>query len=767
MRILQVVHGFPPREWAGMELITYYLSQALRARGHEVTVFTRTGEDGAEFSVREDLMDGLRVVRVVNHLIRADTFRLGYDNPFFDDIFAQLLAQVRPDVVNFQHLATLSVSLLPLTAALGYPTILNLGDFFFPCHIAHLIDTQGRLCAGPRRGEQCISCLQGIAPAEELRRRFRRMEEVLQAPDLVTTLSAFLAQKIQQYYPFLGQRLRPVPLGVHQIPPVSREPSRGAPLRVLYVGIFLPHKGAHVLIEALKGLPADTIEVSLYGANPLPFWQSYFDRLQEEAKHLPVRFCGVYTHDQLGPILARHDVLVLPVIWEETFSMVVREALAAGLPVVAARIGALPDVIQDGVNGLLFEPENAADLHRCLGRLLNEPGLFERLRSVPTQVKTMEEYAHDMEAVYAEVCEPSYRVRALQQRLTTQHQEATTLQQENQQLEAEIQELRVQHTAVCEERNRLSEERIFAEEERKRALATMQELQNLLGNREEQLREKTARLEAIYASTTWKLYRGYAALRRFLVQRPLDSSVRGLTRAEQETVQILQNADSWIAPTEIGTRIPPYRRTFVGPEFINEHHRFFACCPVKEEILIDMGIPGWLRREDALKLYEMAYFTRGPILELGTYQGLSTAILTQAAKDTGKGKLITSVDLDPRGIAEAERHLKQRGLDTYVRLVCAEATQFCHELINNQQTFGFVFIDHSHAYRDVGEICQLLPALLPAGGFCLFHDFNDVRNNDVSNLDYGVSRAVYDALSMEVFDFYGIYGCTALYRKKM
>src|SRR5713101_7180282 len=202
MRILQVVHGFPPREWAGMELITYYLSQALRARGHEVTVFTRTGEEGEEFSVREDLMDGLRVVRVVNHLTRADTFRLGYDNPFFDDIFVQLLDRVRPDVVNFQHLATLSVSLLPLTAALGYPTILNIGDFFFPCPLAHLIDTQGRLCAGPQRGEQCVSCLQGIARPEELRYRFTRMEEVLQVPDLVITLSAFLAQKIQQYYPF-------------------------------------------------------------------------------------------------------------------------------------------------------------------------------------------------------------------------------------------------------------------------------------------------------------------------------------------------------------------------------------------------------------------------------------------------------------------------------------------------------------------------------------------------------------------------------------
>src|SRR5262245_34176588 len=242
-------------------------------------------------------------------------------------------------------------------------------------------------------------------------------------------------------------------------------------------------------------------------------------------------------------------------------------------------------------------------------------------------------------------------------------------------------------------------------------MMTVQELQNLLGSREEQLRESTTRLEAIYSSTTWKLYCGYAGLQRPF-QRLLGRSLPRLTPGEHKTVEVLQNADSWITPAEIGTRFPPYRRTFVGPEFINEQHHFFTLCPVKEDILIDIGIPGWLRREDALKLYEMAYYTGGHILELGTYRGLSTVILAQAVKDTGGRKLITSVDRASGETAEAKRYLQQRGLDTYVRLVRAEATQFCRKLIRNKQTFGFVFIDHSHAYRDVCEICTLLPALL-------------------------------------------------------
>jgi glycosyltransferase involved in cell wall biosynthesis len=122
--------------------------------------------------------------------------------------------------------------------------------------------------------------------------------------------------------------------------------------------------------------------------------------LQREATGLPVSFHDGYPHDQIGAILSQHDIVVMPGICEETFSTLTREALLAGLPVVAARRGALPDIVQDNVNGLLFEPENAVDLHCCLARLINEPGLVERLRPVDAQVKTVEEYAAEIESVY-------------------------------------------------------------------------------------------------------------------------------------------------------------------------------------------------------------------------------------------------------------------------------------------------------------------------------------------------------------------------------
>jgi glycosyltransferase involved in cell wall biosynthesis len=406
MRILQVVHGFPPNEWAGTELVTCYLSQALQARGHQVTVFTRTGAStAAEGTLLEEEFAGLSVLRVVNTYKWYSRFSFRYDNPFFHKTFLSVLQRVQPDIVHIQHVAHLSVSLIRLAVALEYPTVLSLHDFYFPCQLIHLIDAQERFCPGPERGESCVPCLQDMATAEEVRRRFVQMEQVLQRPQVVITPSHFLAEKMQSYFPTLGDRIRTIPLGVKRLPGVVRGRAprpADAPLRVLYVGVFLPHKGAHVLLEALKSLPKDALTVSFYGTDVVG-WEAYSARLRTAAEGLPVQFRGAYAHDQFGDILVQHDVLVMPMIWEETFSLLTREAFLAGLPVIAARRGALIEAVQDGVNGLLFEPENAGDLRRCLLRLIAEPQLCEQLRSAIPHVKTMEEYVGEIEVLYQEV----------------------------------------------------------------------------------------------------------------------------------------------------------------------------------------------------------------------------------------------------------------------------------------------------------------------------------------------------------------------------
>jgi len=75
-----------------------------------------------------------------------------------------------------------------------------------------------------------------------------------------------------------------------------------------------------------------------------------------------------------------------------------------------------------------------------------------------------------------------------------------------------------------------------------------------------------------------------------------------------------------------------------------------------------------------------------------------------------------------------------------------------------------VFVDHSHSYEAVYGVCRELGTVLSKGGFCFFHDFNDARNRDTEDKDYGVYQAVVGGLNPEEFEFCGVYGCAALYR---
>jgi methyltransferase family protein len=224
----------------------------------------------------------------------------------------------------------------------------------------------------------------------------------------------------------------------------------------------------------------------------------------------------------------------------------------------------------------------------------------------------------------------------------------------------------------------------------------------------------------------------------------------------------------------LGSTFPVYRPTFDFPgPYIDGTHRAFSTCPVKRghRIQIKNGprgrvIGGWLRREDALKLYEIAYHVAGDILEIGSHLGLSTCILSEAIRNSPRRKTLYSVELDAGHSVRTELNLRKRGAFENVKLICGDALSVVPKMSARGKKFGFVFVDHSHTYEATYKVCVQLGKLVSRGGFCLFHDFNDSRNNDESSEEYDVYRAVIDALPPRQFEFYGIFGCAALYRRK-
>jgi predicted O-methyltransferase YrrM len=234
-----------------------------------------------------------------------------------------------------------------------------------------------------------------------------------------------------------------------------------------------------------------------------------------------------------------------------------------------------------------------------------------------------------------------------------------------------------------------------------------------------------------------------------------------------------KHEDTMLEVHELGSTIPPYRPTFDLPApFIDRSHKHLAESPLHDGVLIQLKtrrwfgriIPGHLRREDSLKLYEMAYYAPVDILELGSYHGLSTSILGRATRNSANRKRIHTVDIDPANVRATMENLRAQGLHRRVTAYCDDGVAAVRRFASEGKKFGFVFIDHAHTYEAVYEVCRELERVTANGGFCLFHDFNDPRNSDPDDKDYGVYQAVIEGLNRARFEFYGVYGCTGLYR---
>jgi glycosyltransferase involved in cell wall biosynthesis len=189
--------------------------------------------------------------------------------------------------------------------------------------------------------------------------------------DRVLATSAHSAACISESYRVPAQRISVVP------EPIDldrwRRALNAAPERtregrtVLCVAHLYPRKDVGTLLAAMSRLPKETV-VRVVGTGP------ELERLRRQADDLALggraEFLGHVPFDRLAAEYRRADVFCLP-SRQEGFGIVFLEAMAAGLPIVAARAAAVPEVVLDGVCGILVPPGNPEALAGALNRLLS------------------------------------------------------------------------------------------------------------------------------------------------------------------------------------------------------------------------------------------------------------------------------------------------------------------------------------------------------------------------------------------------------------
>jgi glycosyltransferase involved in cell wall biosynthesis len=147
---------------------------------------------------------------------------------------------------------------------------------------------------------------------------------------------------------------------------------------ILYAGQLIERKGLRYLLEAYGVLRRELADLSqvIIGHGPQ---EGQLKRFCVQEGMQDVHFLGYRDPDEMPRYYGISDLFVLPST-EEAWGLVINEAMACGLPVITTdRVGASPDLIEDGVNGYVVEAANVSQLDGAMRRVLEDPGLRERL----------------------------------------------------------------------------------------------------------------------------------------------------------------------------------------------------------------------------------------------------------------------------------------------------------------------------------------------------------------------------------------------------
>jgi len=416
VRIALVVHKFPPASVGGTEIYTQNLARELSRRGHHVFVFYRHDGGEGEKAIRWEEREGFLACRVsramdgrsVSPLVQfLDTFF----NPDIERAFRRFLDEARPDIVHFQHVMSLSYRLIGLAKRRGLPVLLTLHDYWFICSNSQLIWPNAQICRGKAWGMNCARCAlarlgspiqvirPAIAPAFQLRDALVR-RAALQADRFIAPSRFLIQQYVEAGFPSERFTYLENGIDVERIRRYPRIPSPDRRVRFTYLGSLAWQKGVHILVEAFQGISPEEAVLRIYG-DPTVF-PDYVAHLRRLADPSNTFFEGPVPNEEVGRVLAETDVIVVPSLWYENSPVVIREAFAAGVPVIAARVGALTEKVSHNVDGLLFTRGDVTALHGAIRSLIDNSERIGHFQGKIPPIWGMAEHVEALQKIYEE-----------------------------------------------------------------------------------------------------------------------------------------------------------------------------------------------------------------------------------------------------------------------------------------------------------------------------------------------------------------------------
>lgn len=373
MKIGIITNHYPPFSRGGAENVVVRTVESLIEQGHDIFVITsqprrlgseiindrNTTERVYRFFPKNIYyaLDDYKypwVVRLLWHII--DTLC-----PCSAKRVKKILREEQPDVVITHNLKGLGLRIPGAIRTLKIPHV----------HVVHdlqLIYPSGLLFAGREKVPFYINIFYKI---------YRLICRILFAqPGAVIFPSTYLRDVYLAEGFFKQADVRVMPNPAPRFVPITRGQRNPGPLKLLFVGQLESHKGIEFLLNAYRQFPAGT-QLIIAGEG------TYRELVQKRSSaDKNIVYLGYISLEQLVNCLGVVDALVVPSLCYENSPTVIYESLNAGVPILAANIGGVGELIQNDVNGYLFEPGSADDLRRVVDQLEREKERFANSQAV-------------------------------------------------------------------------------------------------------------------------------------------------------------------------------------------------------------------------------------------------------------------------------------------------------------------------------------------------------------------------------------------------
>ncbi len=365
----------------GEEEVLRSEAKMLEMKGHRVYIYERSNEElsqknllGKIVFVGRDLLFASKTYQDINHIVK----------------------EFKPDIAHLHNLFyMMSPSLLVALAKHRIPLVQTLHNYRYLCAAGTFF----------RNGKICEECLTSSRAKSLTYRCFKnsfmhtwflkRLIDRLWSGDYLRKyVKRFIALSQFSRQKFISNGFDAAQVTVKSNF-LSDDPGVGIVKEkyALYVGTMQPYKGVMTLLKAWQRFP-DNYQLKLVGDGPL------LEQLKAFNQHPGVSFLGRCGQTQVLDLMRHSSVVVLPSECYENFPRVIVEAYACATPVIASRIGAITELIDEGKTGFLFEPGNDISLHAAIKKLLTDKDL---VTTIGQHARLMFEQRYSMQVNYEQL----------------------------------------------------------------------------------------------------------------------------------------------------------------------------------------------------------------------------------------------------------------------------------------------------------------------------------------------------------------------------